>query len=100
MLRWKVLRRSDPRGDDFTEIDKIRPGIAEGGAEALASGVPCAVWIGHATWALRLGGKLIVTDPVWSSRLGGVIPRLVPPGVALDRMPPIDIVLVTHDHRD
>jgi L-ascorbate metabolism protein UlaG (beta-lactamase superfamily) len=58
------------------------------------------VWIGHATWALRLGGKLIVTDPVWSTSLSGVVPRLVPPGIALDAMPPVDIVLVTHDHRD
>jgi L-ascorbate metabolism protein UlaG (beta-lactamase superfamily) len=100
MLRWKVLRRSDPRREDFAAIDAIRPGVHEGGAAALASGDPVAVWIGHATWALRLGGKLVVTDPIWSSKISGVVPRLVPPGVALDAMPPVDIVLVTHDHRD
>jgi N-acyl-phosphatidylethanolamine-hydrolysing phospholipase D len=100
MLKWKVLRNSDPRRDDFKAIDQIRPSIREGGAVALASGDPCAVWIGHATWAFRLGGKIVVTDPVWSHALSGVVPRLVPPGVALDAMPPIDIVLVTHDHRD
>ena len=101
MFKWKVLRKSDgPRRDDFAAIDAIRPGVREGGAEALASGEPVAVWIGHATWALRLGGKLIVIDPVWSKSLSGVVPRLSPPGVALDAMPPIDIVLVTHDHRD
>ena len=27
-------------------------------------------WIGHATFALRLGGKMIVTDPIWSTRVG------------------------------
>jgi L-ascorbate metabolism protein UlaG (beta-lactamase superfamily) len=37
---------------------------------------------------------------VWSTALSGVMKRLVPPGVPLDAMPPIDIVLVTHDHRD
>jgi N-acyl-phosphatidylethanolamine-hydrolysing phospholipase D len=100
MFKWKVLRRSDPRPDDFATLDAIRPGTRDGGAAALASGDPVAVWIGHATWALRLGGKLIVIDPVWSKALSGVVPRLVPPGVALDAMPPIDIVLVTHDHRD
>ena len=101
MFKWKVLRKSDgPRREDFAAVDAIRPGAVEGGAEALASGRPVAVWIGHATWALRLGGKLIVTDPVWSRSLSGVVPRLSPPGVALDAMPPIDIVLVTHDHRD
>jgi L-ascorbate metabolism protein UlaG (beta-lactamase superfamily) len=100
IFKWKVLRRSDARPEDFATLDAIRPGIREGGAAALASGEPVAVWIGHATWALRLGGKLIVTDPVWSKALSGVVPRLVAPGVALDEMPPVDIVLVTHDHRD
>lgn len=100
ILKWKVLRRSDPRPDDYAVLDALRPAVAEGGAAALASGDPVAVWIGHATWALRLGGKLIVTDPVWSKSLSGVVPRLVAPGVPLDDMPPIDIVLVTHDHRD
>ena len=100
MLRWKVLRRSEPRREDFAALDALRPGVQTGGAAALASGDPVAVWIGHATWALRLGGKLVVTDPIWSTKISGVVPRLVPPGVALEAMPPIDIVLVTHDHRD
>lgn len=100
MLRWKLLRQSDPRREDFAAIDAVRPGIHDGGAAALASGDPVAVWIGHATWAMRLGGKLVVIDPIWSPKISGVVPRLVPPGVALDAMPPVDIVLVTHDHRD
>ena len=100
MLKWKVLRRSDPRPDDYKALDAIRPGMRDHGATALASGDPVAVWIGHASWAWRLGGKVIVIDPVWSKALSGVVPRLVPPGVALDAMPAIDIVLVTHDHRD
>ena len=100
MFRWKVLRSSEPRRDDFAAIDAVRPGVRDGGAAVLASGEPVAVWIGHATWALRLGGKLIVTDPIWSQRISGVVPRLVPPGVPLEEMPPVDIVLVTHDHRD
>jgi L-ascorbate metabolism protein UlaG (beta-lactamase superfamily) len=100
MLKWKVLRRSDPKPEDFAALDAVRPGVRDGGAAALASGDPVAVWIGHATWALRLGGKLVVTDPIWSKSISGVVPRLVPPGVALDALPAIDIVLVTHDHRD
>jgi len=99
ILRWK-LGSKEPRGADFAALDAVRPGSREGGATALASGEPVAVWIGHATWAFRLGGKLVVTDPVWSRSLGGVAKRLVEPGVALAEMPAIDIVLVTHDHRD
>jgi len=67
-------------------------------AAALASGDPCAVWIGHATYAFRLGGQLVVTDPIWGSISG--VPRLVPAGIPLGELPPLDIVLVTHDHRE
>jgi L-ascorbate metabolism protein UlaG (beta-lactamase superfamily) len=102
MFAWKLLRRSDPKPDDFRELDRVRPGQRDPAeaVSALAGGIACAVWIGHATWALRLGGKLIVTDPIWSKSISGVVPRLVAPGVPLADMPPADVVLVTHDHRD
>ena len=100
ILLWKVLRRSDPRPDDYAELDAIRPGIAAGGGPALASGVPCVCWIGHASWAFRLGDQLVVIDPVFSNALSGFVKRLVPPGVPLAELPAPDLVLVTHDHRD
>ncbi|HEX3483292.1 MAG TPA: MBL fold metallo-hydrolase [Kofleriaceae bacterium] len=99
MLRWK-LGKQEPRGAEFAALDAVRLQVASGGAEALASGAPVAVWIGHATWALRLAGKLIVTDPIWSRSIGGAVRRLVAPGVPLAAMPPVDVVLVSHDHRD
>lgn len=99
LLRWRFGAK-EPRRVDWATIDAVRPAVVDGGAAALADGAPTAVWIGHATWALRLGGQLIVTDPIWSRSIGGVSARLVPPGVALAEMPAIDVVLVTHDHRD
>jgi L-ascorbate metabolism protein UlaG (beta-lactamase superfamily) len=98
ILRWKLGKKQ--RGADFAALDAVQLTVREGGAEALASGAPVAVWIGHATWALRLGGALIVIDPIWSRSIGGAVRRRVAPGVALDAMPAIDVVLVTHDHRD
>ena len=100
IFKWKVLRKSDPRADDYAALDVIRPAAREGGSAALAAGDPCAVWIGHASWALRLGGKLVVIDPVWSNALSGVVKRLVPPAFPLADLPTPDLVLVTHDHRD
>jgi len=100
IFKWKVLRKSDPRSATYAELDRIRPGTRDDGAAALASGDPCAVWIGHASWTLRLAGKLLVIDPVWSTALSGVVKRLVPPGIALGQLPAPDIVMVTHDHRD
>jgi L-ascorbate metabolism protein UlaG (beta-lactamase superfamily) len=99
ILRWK-LGKKEPREDGFAALDAVRLEVAGGGAEALAEGAPVAVWIGHATWALRLAGKLIVTDPIWSPSIGGAVRRLVAPGVPLAAMPPVDVVLVSHDHRD
>lgn len=96
LLRWKLARKD--RRADWAEIDAVRPAVQEGGAAALASGDPCAVWIGHATYAFRLGGQLVVTDPIWGAITG--VSRLVPPGVPFAELPPVDVVLVTHDHRD
>jgi len=99
ILRWKLGRR-DPRPDDFRALDDIRPQRVDGGAAALAGSEARAVWIGHATWALRIGGLVVVTDPIWSPSISGAVRRLSPPGIELVDMPAIDVVLVTHDHRD
>ncbi|HEX8951879.1 MAG TPA: MBL fold metallo-hydrolase, partial [Polyangia bacterium] len=48
---------------------------------------------------LRLGGKLIATDPVWSERLT-LIKRRCRVGVPLDDLPLFDIVTVSHNHYD
>jgi len=66
-----------------------------------------AVWIGHATVLLRIGGKTILTDPVMSTRIGlglglatGGPARLVKPAIALKKLPPIDLLLLSHAHFD
>ncbi len=61
-------------------------------------------WIGHATLLVQLEGKNILTDPVFSLRASPVQwagpKRLVPPGIALKDLPPIDIVVISHSHYD
>jgi L-ascorbate metabolism protein UlaG (beta-lactamase superfamily) len=63
-----------------------------------------ATFIGHATWLLQLGGVNLLTDPVFSERASPVAwagPRRVrAPGVALAALPPIDLVLLSHNHYD
>jgi L-ascorbate metabolism protein UlaG (beta-lactamase superfamily) len=60
--------------------------------------------IGHASVLLQTAGVNILVDPVFSERASPVSfagPRRVnPPGVAFDDLPPIDAVLVTHNHYD
>ncbi|MBC7835977.1 MAG: MBL fold metallo-hydrolase [Phycisphaerales bacterium] len=66
-----------------------------------------AVWLGHATVLIRLAGKTIITDPVFSQRVGLTVggfcfgvSRLAPVAMCLDRLPPIDVVLLSHAHFD
>lgn len=65
----------------------------------LASNEPHLTWIGHATFALRLGGRVAVTDPVWSRRIYYMV-RLQHPGAPLDALPGVDVVTVSHNHYD
>jgi L-ascorbate metabolism protein UlaG (beta-lactamase superfamily) len=60
--------------------------------------------VGHATLLIQVGGLNILTDPVYSLRaspFASVGPRRVSaPGIEFGHLPPIDLVLVTHNHYD
>ena len=60
--------------------------------------------VGHATLLIQVAGLNILTDPVWSDRASPVAfagpKRVAAPGIAFDDLPPIDVVLVTHNHYD
>lgn len=69
------------------------------GAVADPAGGISVTYVGHATVLVRLGATTLLTDPVYSDRL--MIPRrLVAPGVPLDALPRLDVVLVSHGHMD
>jgi N-acyl-phosphatidylethanolamine-hydrolysing phospholipase D len=63
-----------------------------------------ATWIGHATVLLQLGGLNVLTDPVFSQRAFPVQwlgpRRVMDPAVGLDELPPLDVVLISHNHYD
>ncbi|MVO99878.1 MBL fold metallo-hydrolase [Paenibacillus lutrae] len=56
-------------------------------------------WIGHSTFLLQKEGLNIVTDPVWANRMG-LDRRLALPGLAIEDLPPVDVVLLSHGHYD
>ena len=63
-----------------------------------------ATWLGHSTVLLEIDGRRVLTDPVWGpraspSRLAGP-KRFQPVPVPLRALPPLDLVLVSHDHYD
>jgi L-ascorbate metabolism protein UlaG (beta-lactamase superfamily) len=59
-----------------------------------------ALWVGHATVLVQLDDKFILTDPVFTDTVGQIAQRLVEPGIAVEHLPPIDAVLVSHLHFD
>lgn len=72
---------------------------ANGRVPAAESGEIVVTYIGHATALVQLGGVVVLTDPVYSDRL--LLPkRLVAPGIPMEHLPPLDLVLVSHGHYD
>jgi N-acyl-phosphatidylethanolamine-hydrolysing phospholipase D len=66
---------------------------------------PTVTWVGHSTLLVQLDGVNFLTDPTWSMRVGpwsGTVGvrRFTPPGIAFGDLPPIDFVLISHDHYD
>jgi L-ascorbate metabolism protein UlaG (beta-lactamase superfamily) len=61
-------------------------------------------WLGHATALVDVDGARVLTDPVWGDRVSPLArigpKRFFPPPVALDDLPRLDAVVVSHDHYD
>lgn len=57
-------------------------------------------YIGHATLLLEIEGKNFLTDPNFDESLGKILPRVSPPGIALENLPELDGILITHAHAD
>lgn len=66
--------------------------------------VPTVTWVGHATMLVQVGHVTFLTDPIWSdwpSPVPMVGPRrYVDPGIAMADLPPIDFVVISHNHYD
>ena len=61
------------------------------------------VWIGHATFLIKLGNTTIITDPLFSKNTGPLTfgpKRYVDPAIKLDEVPKTHLLLLTHNHYD
>ena len=98
--RWDRIWKDLPSPDDyaFPSADNDPAFLNSNHRETTLT------WIGHATVLFQLAGKNILTDPLFSERASPVQwagpKRLVEPGVPFESLPPIDIVVISHDHYD
>jgi L-ascorbate metabolism protein UlaG (beta-lactamase superfamily) len=81
----------------------VVPGSRERFASPPQSGLR-VTWLGHSNVLIELDGVVLLTDPTFSERAspyGWVGPRRwYPPLIALEDLPPVDVVLISHDHYD
>ncbi len=103
VLRWSVWdritgqRRSSP---DRSPVPAVAPDLRLLKTPP-APGEPARLtWLGHASFLVQLDGVSLLVDPALRPTIFGGISRNVGPGVAIEDLPPIDAVLVTHSHYD
>jgi N-acyl-phosphatidylethanolamine-hydrolysing phospholipase D len=104
-LRWRLTSRRRPSDVDRPSFAAKHPRVTpsfpvpRAPADALT-----LTWVGHSSFLVQIGGRNLLIDPVWSayaSPIQGVGPRRwVEPGIDFQALPPIDGVLISHDHYD
>ncbi len=105
---WERATRKPDEADEeakdtvrFVSPDRPTPHVWSDGGLTIT-------WIGHATFLISLEGTTILTDPVFSEKVGinllGLttvgLRRFVPPALSIRDLPPIDLILVSHVHMD
>ena len=95
LLRW----RFGARGAAWTAVPSVRPVRPEPDVEGIR-----ITMVGHATLLIQAAGVNLLTDPVWSRRASPVRfagpKRATAPGIAFGDLPPIQAVLLSHNHYD
>ncbi|WP_338845002.1 MBL fold metallo-hydrolase [Massilia sp. W12] len=102
--RWQAWRKGPPQMQQA--LPHVAPELAfiEANAGAGLQMTPAATWIGHITVLLQCAGWNILTDPVFAQRcspfqwLGPA--RRQPPALQIDQLPPLDLILLSHNHYD
>ena len=104
LLKWMLVHRTTrprPRDPPPSRFPRLQPLFA---VPRAAPDRLIVTWVGHSSFLIQVGGLNVVTDPMWSVRaspLSFVGPRRwVPPGIDFAELPPIDLVLLSHNHYD
>jgi L-ascorbate metabolism protein UlaG (beta-lactamase superfamily) len=98
VLRWKLSSRPSPSPHFIADVEPSTP------PRRLEGGELRITLVNHSTVLLQQHGVNVLTDPMWSERASPVSwagPRRIrKPGVLFEHLPPIDVVLLSHNHYD
>ncbi|QSB14470.1 MBL fold metallo-hydrolase [Natronosporangium hydrolyticum] len=99
---WRMVRERGPTRQLLAQAGAVpvAPGAPTGPPPAPEPATTALTWAGHASFVITIGGLTVLTDPVWSRRIPGILPRITPPGIAWSALPPIDAVVISHNHYD
>ncbi|MPM13242.1 hypothetical protein SDC9_59598 [bioreactor metagenome] len=96
---YKVLKHGRVKWPDWVE-NTATPGLIE----TLSPGEISISFVNHATFLIHTSGLNILTDPVWSKRASPfsfIGPKRVrKPGISIEKLPSIDVILLSHNHYD
>ncbi len=103
-LSWLFKRLAGGFPEGEAPPGHVIPRAEAKAALARMQGRDTVTWIGHMTALLRLGGKTVLADPWFSERASPFSfmgpKRYAPPGLEIADLPPIDVVVVSHNHYD
>jgi L-ascorbate metabolism protein UlaG (beta-lactamase superfamily) len=98
LLQWLLTRDRKRWPDHVAAAPASKP------VERVDDGSIRATVVGHSTVLLQVAGLNVLTDPVWSRRIGPLrwpgIKRVSPPAFGFGDLPKIDAVLLSHNHYD
>ncbi len=100
ILKWKTGLHHERRPPSPMTGVPV-PTVPNDGRALRRAAEDALTWVGHATFLVQLGGRSALIDPVMSESIAaGLVRRNVAPGLSWAALPRIDVVLVTHNHRD
>lgn len=97
VLKWLLHRDKGPWPAQTNPFIGPKPATRVEGDSVVLT------FVNHSTFLIQTNGLNILTDPVWSGYVGMPVlnvKRKRPPGIRFDELPPIDVVLLSHNHYD
>ncbi|MGY2134113.1 MBL fold metallo-hydrolase [Hymenobacter sp. HD11105] len=98
LLKWMLNRDKG----EWPEQPNLQPGPKP--PTRVGRGQVRVTFVNHGTFLLQFDSLNVLTDPIWSERTSPyqwIGPkRLRPPGLRFDDLPPIDAIVISHNHYD